>query len=206
MKPPLVNVIGLTSSGLGVWGVGIIPAFLGMVWSVLSRSLCQHLTPNELNGGATGVHRTLNFGALSPWRPRGGHGGTPPGSLVYRGGWTRPVGALRPGSAEHEPYRGRQPRRPLGAGLTGRLGSGVHLIVDASTLRGDLSSLRRADHFQECVCVNPVWVLRALSDRPRRCATGQRGPGDITFFVLYRRHVSTRHLRGLGRDLLSYQP
>lgn len=59
-----LTVIGLTSSGVVVWAAGIAPAFLGMVWSVLSRSLRQRLTPNELMGRATGVHRTLNFGAL----------------------------------------------------------------------------------------------------------------------------------------------
>lgn len=57
-------VIGLTSSGVVVWAAGIVPAFLGMVWSVLSRSLRQRLTPSELIGRATGVHRTLNFGVL----------------------------------------------------------------------------------------------------------------------------------------------
>ncbi|MEX1043028.1 MAG: MFS transporter [Acidimicrobiia bacterium] len=55
---------GLTSSGWVVW-LALIPTFfLGTVWSVLSRSLRQRLTPNDMQGRVTGAHRTLNFGFL----------------------------------------------------------------------------------------------------------------------------------------------
>lgn len=66
---PVVNVvmlvvIGLTSEGWVVW-MAIIPMyFLGTVWSVLSRSLRQRLTPIGVQGRVTGAHRTLNFGAV----------------------------------------------------------------------------------------------------------------------------------------------
>lgn len=57
-------VIGFTSSAVVVWAAMAPPFFFGVVWSVLSRSLRQRLTPTGQLGRVTGAHRTLNFGAL----------------------------------------------------------------------------------------------------------------------------------------------
>lgn len=59
-----MTVIGLTSSAVVVWAAMAPPFFFGVVWSVLSRSLRQRLTPTGQLGRVTGAHRTLNFGAL----------------------------------------------------------------------------------------------------------------------------------------------
>jgi MFS family permease len=60
----MLTVTGLASNGWVVWAATIPTYFLGTVWSVLSRSLRQRLTPDHMQGRVTGAHRTINFGFL----------------------------------------------------------------------------------------------------------------------------------------------